>query len=337
LTQNPGSLANRDPDTLERRTPHAPEPEPRLCRIPDLLIDGQWCDAADGRTLAVVNPAHGKEIGRVAHAGRADLDRALAAAQKGFDVWRAVPAIERGKIMRQAAQLLRERDADIAALMTQEQGKPLIEAKGEITMCLRGDRMVRPKKRRRVYGRVVPARNLLAQQLVLKDPVGPVAAFTPWNFPINQVVRRLPAALATGCSIIVKAPGGSAGLAGRAVTRLCRCRCAGWRDRPALWRSGGDLQRYLIPHPVIRKVTFTGSTPVGKQLAAMAGQHMKRVTMELAPCAGHSGRGCRCRTGRQGGRRGEIPQRRSGVHFAHALSCAQQPAQGLHRGHGATG
>ena len=121
-----------------------------------LLIDGQWCDAADGRTLAVVNPAHGKEIGRVAHAGRADLDRALAAAQKGFDVWRAVPAVERGKIMRQAAQLLRERNADIAALMTQEQGKPLIEAKGEITMACEVIEWF-AEEARRVYGRVVPA------------------------------------------------------------------------------------------------------------------------------------------------------------------------------------
>ena len=116
MSQTPGQTASQNPGYANTQ----------------LLIDGQWCDAADGRTLAVVNPAHGKEIGRVAHAGRADLDRALAAAQKGFDVWRAVPAVERGKIMRKAAVLLRERAPQIAALMTQEQGKPLGEAKIEV-------------------------------------------------------------------------------------------------------------------------------------------------------------------------------------------------------------
>ena len=263
MPQTPGQTASQNPGYTNTQ----------------LLIDGQWCDAADGRTLAVVNPAHGKEIGRVAHAGRADLDRGLAAAQKGFDVWRAVPAVERGKIMRQAAQLLRERNADIAALMTQEQGKPLIEAKGEITMACEVIEWF-AEEARRVYGRVVPARNLLAQQLVLKDPVGPVAAFTPWNFPINQVVRKLSAALATGCSIIVKAPEETPA----SPAELLRAFVDAGVPAGVIGLVYGDpaeISSYLIPHPIIRKITFTGSTPVGKQLAAMAGQHMKRVTMEL--------------------------------------------------------
>ena len=263
MPQTPGQTASHNPGYANTQ----------------LLIDGQWCDAADGRTLAVVNPAHGKEIGRVAHADRADLDRALAAAQKGFDVWRAVPAVERGRIMRQAAQLLRERNADIAALMTQEQGKPLIEAKGEITMACEVIEWF-AEEARRVYGRVVPARNLLAQQLVLKDPVGPVAAFTPWNFPINQVVRKLSAALATGCSIIVKAPEETPA----SPAELLRAFVDAGVPAGVIGLVYGDpaeISSYLIPHPIIRKITFTGSTPVGKQLAAMAGQHMKRVTMEL--------------------------------------------------------
>ncbi len=263
MPQTPGQTASQNPGYANTQ----------------LLIDGQWCDAADGRTLAVVNPAHGKEIGRVAHADRADLDRALAAAQKGFDVWRAVPAVERGRIMRQAAQLLRERNADIAALMTQEQGKPLIEAKGEITMACEVIEWF-AEEARRVYGRVVPARNLLAQQLVLKDPVGPVAAFTPWNFPINQVVRKLSAALATGCSIIVKAPEETPA----SPAELLRAFVDAGVPAGVIGLVYGDpaeISSYLIPHPIIRKITFTGSTPVGKQLAAMAGQHMKRVTMEL--------------------------------------------------------
>src|SRR6059058_6658153 len=171
-----------------------------------LFINGEWQDAQDGKTLAVFNPATGKEIGRVAHAGTADLDRALAAAQKGFETWRDMPAIERNKIMRKAAAFMRERAAEIGAVLTQEQGKPLVEAKGE-AMAAADIIEWFADEGLRVYGRIVPSRgNLAARQMVLKDPVGPVAAFTPWNFPINQVVRKLGAALAAGCSMVIKAP-----------------------------------------------------------------------------------------------------------------------------------
>ena len=156
-----------------------------------LFIHGQWRDAAEGKTLPVFNPATGQEIGRVAHATTTDLDEALAAAQKGFDTWRNMTAQERGKIMRKAAALLRERSAQIAALLTQEQGKPLAEAKGEV---MAGADIIDwfAEEGSRVYGRVVSSRvNLAIRQMVLKDPVGPVAAFTPWNFPINQVVRKV--------------------------------------------------------------------------------------------------------------------------------------------------
>ena len=244
-----------------------------------LLIDGQWCDAADGRTLAVVNPATGNEIGRVAHAGRADLDRALAAAQKGFATWRAMPAAERATLMRKAAALLKERATEIATSMSQEQGKPLVEAKGE-TLAAADNIEWFADESRRVYGRIVPPRNMAVQQQVWKEPVGPVAAFTPWNFPINQVVRKVSAALATGCSIIVKAPeetpASPAGLIKAFVDAGVPAGVIG-----LVYGNPAEISSYLIPHPVIRKITFTGSTPVGKQLAAMAGQHMKRVTMEL--------------------------------------------------------
>ncbi|HET9822093.1 MAG TPA: NAD-dependent succinate-semialdehyde dehydrogenase [Burkholderiaceae bacterium] len=244
-----------------------------------LLIDGQWCDAADGRTLAVVNPATGAEIGRVAHAGIADLDRALAAAQRGFATWRNVPAIERAKTMRAAAALVRERADAIATCMTQEQGKPLAESKAE-TLAAADIIEWFADESRRIYGRVVPPRNLAIQQTVLKEPVGPVAAFTPWNFPINQVVRKVSAALATGCSIIVKAPeetpASPAGLLRAFVDAGVPAGVVG-----LVYGNPAEISGYLIPHPVIRKITFTGSTPVGKQLAALAGQHMKRATMEL--------------------------------------------------------
>ena len=244
-----------------------------------LLIDGQWCDAASGKTQDVVNPATGKPIGKVAFAGIPDLDRALAAAQKGFDAWRKIPANERATTMRKAAALLRERAGDIAQLLTAEQGKPLAEAKGEI---LAGADIIEwfADEGRRVYGRIVPSRNLLAQQHVLKEPIGPVAAFTPWNFPVNQIVRKLGAALASGCSFLVKAPeetpASPAALLRAFVDAGVPAGTVG-----LVFGDPAEISGYLIPHPVIRKVTFTGSTPVGKQLAALAGSHMKRATMEL--------------------------------------------------------
>ena len=245
-----------------------------------LFIDGRWQDAADGRTIAVHNPATGQEIGRVAHASRADLDLALAAAQKGFETWRDMPPVERSKLMRKAAGLLRERAGDIARLLTQEQGKPLAEARIEVLAA--GDIIEWfAEEGLRVYGRIVPSRGSLAlRQMVLKDPVGPVAAFTPWNFPINQVVRKVGAALAAGCSMLVKA----AEETPASPAELIRAFADAGLPPGVLglvYGTPAEISSYLVPHPVIRKITFTGSTPVGKQLAAMAGQHMKRVTMEL--------------------------------------------------------
>lgn len=244
-----------------------------------LLIANDWLDAASGRTINVTNPATGKTIGAVAHAGVADLDRALAAAQRGFEAWRRIPANERALIMRHAAGLLRERAVEIAQLMTQEQGKPLVEARSEV---LAGADIIDwfADEGRRAYGRIVPSRNPSAQQLVIKEPVGPVAAFTPWNFPVNQIVRKLGAALASGCSFLLKAPeetpASPAALLQTFVDAGVPAGTVG-----LVFGDPAEISSYLIPHPIIRKVTFTGSTPVGKQLAALAGAHMKRATMEL--------------------------------------------------------
>jgi len=244
-----------------------------------LLIDNQWVDAASGRTLDVLNPATGLVIGKLAHAGTVDLDRALAAAQRGFDAWRKVSAHERAATMRRAAGLLRERADAVARLMTQVQGKPLAEARVEV---LSGADIIEwfADEGRRVYGRVVPSRNLAAQQLVLKEPVGPVAAFTPWNFPINQVVRKLCSALTSGCSFLVKAPeetpASPAALLQAFVDAGVPAGTVG-----LVFGNPAEISSYLIAHPVIRKITFTGSTAVGKELAALAGKHMKRATMEL--------------------------------------------------------
>ena len=245
----------------------------------ELFIDGAWSAASDGRTMDVLNPATGEVIGTVACATPADLDRALVAAERGFRTWRKVSPFERSKVLREAARLLRERAPRISELLTMEQGKPLAEALTEIhgsadiiDWCA--------EEGRRTYGRVVPARAEGVYQLVVKEPVGPVAAFTPWNFPVSQAVRKIAAALATGCSIIVKPPEETPA-SPAALADIFRD--AGLPDGVLnlVYGNPPDISGYLVPHPVIRKVSFTGSVPVGKHLAALAGQHMKRATMEL--------------------------------------------------------
>lgn len=254
-----------------------------MYRDVQLHINGQWRDAEGGRTIPVLNPATEEVIGTVAHASRGDLDAALDAAAKGFRLWSKTSAYDRSKVMRKAADLLRERAGDIARLMTLEQGKPLVEAKME-TLAAADIIDWFAEEARRAYGRVIPARAPGVYQLVVKEPVGPVAAFTPWNFPINQVVRKLSAALAAGCSIIVKAPEETPASPAELIRAFVDA------GVPAsviglVYGVPAEISEYLIPHPVIRKVTFTGSTPVGKQLSALAGAHMKRITMELG---GHS-------------------------------------------------
>lgn len=244
-----------------------------------LFIDGTWRAGAGRRTIEVANPATGERIGSVAHAEAADLDEALAAAAEGFRTWRAVPAFDRSKVLRRAADLLRGRVDRAARIMTTEQGKPLAEARVEIL----GSADLLDwfaEEGRRAYGRVIPARGGGVHQTVLKEPVGPVAAFTPWNFPMAQVARKLGAALAAGCSIIVKAAEETPASAAELVAVLAEA------GLPAgavnlVFGTPAEISEHLIPHPVIRKVSFTGSVPVGKHLAALAGRHMKRVTMEL--------------------------------------------------------
>lgn len=244
-----------------------------------LLIDGSWSDSSTGKTIEVVNPATEAVIGQVAHAGRDELDRALAATARGFAVWSATSAFERSKRMRRAADLLRERADRIAAIMTLEQGKPLAQSKAE-TLGAADTIDWLADEARRAYGRVIPARGAGITQLALKTPVGPVAAFTPWNFPISQIVRKLSAALAAGCSIIVKAPEETPA----SPAELIRCFLDAGLPAGVIglvYGNPAEISEYLIAHPTIRKISFTGSTPVGKHLAARAGAHMKRATMEL--------------------------------------------------------
>ncbi len=244
-----------------------------------LLIAGEWVNGEGGDSIDVVNPATGEVVGTVAKASTSDLDRALETANSAFRAWRKVPAVERSRLLRRAAEIVRERAGDIARIVTTEQGKPLAEAQGEVLSC--ADVLEwSAEEARRIYGRLIPPRADGVNQRVLREPVGPVAAFTPWNFPVSQVVKKVAPALAAGCSIIVKAAEetpASPALLIRAIVDA---------GIPAgvvqlVYGSPAEISGHLVPHPVIRKVSFTGSVPVGKHLAALAGQHMKRATMEL--------------------------------------------------------
>lgn len=244
-----------------------------------LHVAGEWRGARSGETLPIMNPATGEEIGRVPKAGTADLDEALEAAERGFKAWRKVSAFERSKILRKAGDLMRERAEETARILTMEQGKPLVEAKGE-TLAAADVIDWFAEEGKRAYGRVIPARGDGVMQLVIREPVGPVAAFTPWNFPINQAVRKVSAALATGCSVILKGPEETPA----SCAALIQCYLDAGVPGDVIGLVFGvpsEISEYLIPHPIIRKVTFTGSTAIGKLLAGLAGQHMKRVTMEL--------------------------------------------------------
>lgn len=244
-----------------------------------LLIGGEWREAEQGRKIAVRNPANGQVIGHVAHASIHDLDLALDWADKGFQAWHRLCAHERQATLRRAAQLLRERVQDIAWLLTLEQGKPLKEAEAEVQAAATVTEWFADEAMRR-YGRIVPSRKAGVVQQVIVEPVGPVAAFTPWNFPVNQVVRKLAAALAAGCSFLCKAPeetpASPAAMFQAFVDAGVPAGVLG-----LVYGDPAEISLHLIASSVIRKVTFTGSTEVGKHLAALAGRHMKRSTMEL--------------------------------------------------------
>ncbi|AOF93224.1 NAD-dependent succinate-semialdehyde dehydrogenase [Sinorhizobium sp. RAC02] len=244
-----------------------------------LLINGEWRAPAGNRSVEVRNPANGEVVATLALCETADLDAALEAAQQGFETWRRTTVLERAKIMHKAAALVRERAETMAQLMSREQGKPIAEARGEANAAAEHIEW-HAEEGRRAYGRVIPARVPGARQVVLREPVGPVAAFTPWNFPINQLVRKVSAALASGCSIIAKPPEE----APSACIELARAfQDAGLPSGVLgiVFGPAAEVSEHLITSPVTRKISFTGSVPVGKKLAAMAAAGVKRATMEL--------------------------------------------------------
>jgi len=247
-----------------------------------LYIDGEFI-TGDRKSQDVRNPATGEVIGKLPHATREDLDRALAAAQRAFQTWKHSSPMERSKILRKVGELSRQRSREIGRNITLDMGKTLVEAAGEVVSCAEHCDW-HAEECRRIYGRVIPPRLPNVRQMVLREPVGVCAAFTPWNFPYNQAIRKIAAAVGAGCTVIIKGPE-DAPSAVVAIARMFHEAGLPPGVLNVVWGVPSEISEYLIKSPIVRKISFTGSVPVGKQLAALAGLHMKRVTMELG---GHS-------------------------------------------------
>ena len=249
----------------------------------ELFIDGKWLNGNGRGGEDVINPVTEKPLARLPHASAADLDQALDAAKKGLSIWRATSAYDRAKIMRKAADLIRERYDAISKTLVQEQGKVYPEARAEVITSADIIEWY-AEEGRRAYGRIVPGRAKGLRQIVLQEPVGIVAAFTPWNFPTLTPARKIGGALAAGCSLILKASEETPG----ACVEMVRCFADAGLPAGVLNLVFGvpsKISEHLIAKDEVRKISFTGSIPVGKHLAALAAKGMKRATMELG---GHS-------------------------------------------------
>lgn len=243
-----------------------------------LFIDGAW-RAGEGRDeRPVFNPASADTIGALPVASAADLDEALAAAERGWPAWRARTPDERGALMHKAADLIRERAELIAALLTIEQGKPIAEARGEV-LSAAGLFDYFAEQGKRIDGRVAQ-RPSGQRALAMRQPVGPVAGFSPWNFPVNLMVKKIAPAIAAGCVVIAKAPEEAPGSTG-AVTRCIADAGIPGDVVQLVFGDPDKISRHLLGSPVIRKVSFTGSTAVGKHLMRLAADNVQRITMEL--------------------------------------------------------
>lgn len=243
-------------------------------------IDGAWVDADDGSTFNVTNPADGAILASVPDMGVGETQRAVASANAAFSAWRSRTAKERATILRRWYELIMANQEDLATLMTAEQGKPLAEARGEVAY---GASFIEwfAEEGRRVYGDVIPSHGVDKRIVVLKEPIGVVAAITPWNFPIAMITRKAGPALASGCTIVIKPA---------EDTPLCALALAALAERAGLPRGvlnvittkkPVEVGSELTANPVVRKVSFTGSTTVGKRLMAQCAETVKKVSLEL--------------------------------------------------------
>jgi succinate-semialdehyde dehydrogenase/glutarate-semialdehyde dehydrogenase len=244
-----------------------------------LLINGNWRNADGRASEPVLNPSTGAVLGELPHVTDADIDEALASSARGFDVWRKTSPVERGRILHRAAALIMERAEHIASLITLELGKPIAESRVEVETAA-SIFVWNAEEGRRAYGRVIPSRDPKIQQISVREPLGPIAAFAPWNAPAITPARKISSALAAGCSVIIKP---SEETPATALAIAAALQEAGLPDGVlnVLFGDPAMISAKLIGSSIIRGVTFTGSTRIGKQLGVLAVQTMKRMTLEL--------------------------------------------------------
>ncbi|MCB0074625.1 MAG: NAD-dependent succinate-semialdehyde dehydrogenase, partial [Caldilineaceae bacterium] len=242
-------------------------------------IDGQWVDADDGATFAVTNPANGELITEVAKVGAAETARAISAAQRAMRDWARQPAKARANILRKWFDLMMQHQEDLAIIMTAEQGKVLAESRGEIAY---GAAFVEwfGEQAKRIDGDVIPGPSPDKRIVCIKQPVGVVAAITPWNFPNAMIARKAAPALAAGCSIVIK-PASETPLSAFAMAELAERAGVPAGVLNVVAGSSGAIGGELTSNPIVRKVTFTGSTPVGKMLVEQCASTVKKTSMEL--------------------------------------------------------
>ena len=248
---------------------------------PDLSlhVNGRWIESTAHGKLPVVDPADGSTVGQLPIAGRSEIDSAISSAQHGFAIWSRTSPLDRFRIITAATRLLRERADSISMILTREQGKPLGESKREVLLAADiVDFLAEEAKRLPIRG--VPARLPNVSQTVTRVPVGPVGAFTPWNFPANLPARKLGGALAAGCSVIIKP---AEETPGTCIEIVRAYQDAGMPAGVLNLVAGypAEISRSLIEHPAIAKISFTGSVPVGRHLGELAARHLKRFTAEL--------------------------------------------------------
>ncbi|MNG75223.1 Glutarate-semialdehyde dehydrogenase DavD [compost metagenome] len=242
-------------------------------------LDGAWVDADNGQTLNVSNPASGELIGRVPKMGVAETRRAIEAAERALPAWRALTAKDRANRLRRWFELMMENQDDLARLMTLEQGKPLLESRGEIAYAASFLEWF-AEEAKRVYGDMIPGHQPDKRLMVIKQPIGVTAAITPWNFPSAMITRKAGPALAAGCTMVLK-PASQTPYSALALAELAERAGIPKGVLSVVTGSAGEVGGELTGNPIVRKLTFTGSTEIGRQLMAECAKDIKKVSLEL--------------------------------------------------------
>ncbi len=245
----------------------------------NLFIDGSWKDASDKAVKPVSSPVTEDKIGTIAVASEKDIEQALQSAEKGFNLWRCIGTWERSELIRATANIIRQRKTSIAKLMSMETGKPLLEAEGE-TAAAADQFEWYSEETKRIYGQLIESRTADSRMSVIYQPVGVVAAFSAWNFPALLPARKIAASLAAGCSIIIK-PAGETPASCAALVKACEDAGVPKGVVNMLTGKSNEIAKHLIGSKIVRKVSVTGSVPIGKEILKLAADGVKKVSMEL--------------------------------------------------------